>query len=410
MFFLLFAYNYTGEIMYYNKKQKAKYYKRKYKNISKKMYLIGVTGTNGKTTTTTLLYKYFRMNNINVTLIGTNGIYINDEYIESINTTPGIDVIYEVLQKSNDLGIKIVIMEVSSHAIKQYRIYGLKFKIKALTNITQDHLDYHSTIKDYAKTKLRFLKSGKVIINNDINDQYKLKSNLFRKVYTYGKQYSDYMINKIELEKEYTKLSIIIRDKGYLINTSLLGEFNCYNILLFISILDIMNRFNYYDIVKYFNNNIEIEGRMKVIEFKGKSIIIDYAHTPDGIENVLKFISCKFNKSITVFGCGGNRDKTKRPIMGNIVSKYSDFIILTNDNPRNEDPNIIIDDIKKGVTQKYIAILDRKEAIKKAISKINEFDCLLILGRGNEEYQEINNKRIKFNDIKYVEEIIKTNE
>ena len=395
--------------MYSKNKRKANKYKKQYNDISKKMNLIGITGTNGKTTTSTLIYKYFRYNNIGATLIGTNGIYINDEYIESINTTPGIDIIYKVLQKSYELGIKYVIIEISSHAIKQKRIHGLKFKLKALTNITEDHLDFHKTMKDYAKTKLYFLRKGTVLINNDLVENYLIKRSIIRKVYSYGKKNSDYTINKIK-HQDKTTFSIIIKEKEYLFKTNLQGEFNLYNITLFIGVLDILNKFDYALIKKFLDCEIQIPGRMKFINYIDKKVIIDYAHTPDAMEKVLVYASKHYSNIITLFGCGGDREKEKRIKMGRIASCYSNLVIVTSDNPRNENPINIIKEIEEGLKGNYIKIVNRKEAIDKGLSLLENYDCLLILGRGNESYQQFKDYKIKFNDIDYVEEIIKSNE
>ena len=394
--------------MYSKNKRKANKYKKQYNDISKKMNLIGITGTNGKTTTSTLIYKYFRYNNIGATLIGTNGIYINDEYIESINTTPGIDIIYKVLQKSYELGIKYVIMEISSHAIKQKRIHGLKFKLKALTNITEDHLDFHKTMKDYAKTKLYFLRKGTVLINNDLVENYLIKRSIIRKVYSYGKKNSDYTINKIK-HQDKTTFSIIIKEKEYLFKTNLQGEFNLYNITLFIGVLDILNKFDYKLIKKFLDCEIQIPGRMKFINYIDKKVIIDYAHTPDAMEKVLVYASKHYSNIITLFGCGGDREKEKRIKMGRIASYYSNLVIVTSDNPRNENPINIIKEIEEGLKGDYIKIVNRKEAIDKGLSLLENYDCLLILGRGNESYQQFKDYKIKFNDIEYVEEILKFN-
>lgn len=385
-------------------KKKAKDLYKKNKKILKEMTFIGVTGTNGKTTITSLLYKYYRFNNQNITLIGTNGIYINDNYYESINTTPGIEKLYDIILKSYNLGIRTIVMEVSSHGIKQYRIHKIKFKVKALTNITLDHLDYHKSFNEYKKVKLSFLKKSILLLNNDIDIIYNKK---FKKVFTYGMKESYFNMSEIKINEQGSKFNLMIKNKQYLIETNLLGIFNCYNVLTFIGILYLLNEFDYLKIKQFLDSNIKINGRMEVINYNNKNIIIDYAHTPDGIKNVLSFVkSINKRKIITLFGCGGNRDKSKRAVMGKIASNYSDLIIITSDNPRDEEPEDIIDDIIQGVNTNYLKITDRKKAIKKGVELLNEYDCLLILGRGNESYTIIKNKKIEFNDIEYVKEII----
>ena len=393
--------------MYKKNKIKAKKLYKENKHILKDMTFIGITGTNGKTTTTTLLHKYLRFNNIRATLIGTNGIYINDIHYESINTTPGIDKIYDIIKISHRLNIKIIIMEVSSHAIVQHRIYGIKFKIKGITNITQDHLDYHETFTKYKKVKLSFLKRSKILINSEI------KTNIIFNLskYKYGKDNSYFLIKNINLENEKSTFSLKIKNKEYDFKTNLLGEFNVYNVTLFISVLYILKLFDYSKIKEFLNNKITINGRMELFKYNDKLIIVDYAHTPDGMEKVLSYIRKIYNKkTIALFGCGGNRDKYKRSIMGNIASKYSDYLILTSDNPRFEDENEIINDIIEGVNINYSVITNRKEAIDEGIKQLENYDILLILGRGNEDNIKIKESLIEFNDVKYIQELINNHE
>lgn len=390
--------------MYKKNKIKAKELKRKYKKILDEMTFIGITGTNGKTTTTTLIYKYFKFINQKITLIGTNGIYINNDYYETINTTPGIEKIYHIILESYNRGIRTIVMEVSSHAIDQYRVYGIKFYVKAITNITWDHLDYHKTFKQYKKTKFRFLKNSTILINDEINY---INLNPFKKIYKYGKKNSYFNMSNILVNEEGIKFKLNINNNSYVIKSNLLGEFNCYNLLLFISILYLLGEFDYCKLISFLDNNIKVDGRMEIFKYNNKSIIVDYAHTPDGMEKVLEFIDEVYKKNILVlFGCGGNRDKYKREIMGDIASLYADYLILTNDNPRDEEELDIINDILKGVTTKYKVIPNRKDAIDYGINLLNVYDVLIILGRGNEEYIKVKDKLIPFNDIKYVKEII----
>lgn len=394
--------------MYKNNKIKGKQLKRKYREILNNITLIGITGTNGKTTTTTLLYKYFIYNNIKATLIGTNGIYINNKYYETINTTPGIDKLYEIINQSYNEGIRLIIMEVSSHAIYQKRIYGLKFKIKAITNITEDHLDYHKSFKKYKKTKLSFLKKSNILISDLV--QYP-KTSIFHTIYKYGKNKSYFNMKDIKLSNDGIEFIFNINNQTYLIKSNLLGEFNCYNILLFISILYLLKMFDYNKINTFLQSNIKIDGRMEILKKDNKTIIIDYAHTPDGMEKVLSFIKKVNNgKVLTIFGCGGNRDQYKRKIMGSIASKYSDLLIITSDNPRYENEMDIINDILEGVDCNYIVKKNRKEAILLGYNLLIKYDVLVILGRGNESDLKIKDHLIPFNDINYVKELINLNE
>ena len=390
--------------MYKKNKIKAKELKRKYKKILDEMTFIGITGTNGKTTTTTLIYKYFKFINNKITLIGTNGIYINDDYYETINTTPGIEKLYHIILESYNRGIRTIVMEVSSHAIDQYRVYGIKFYIKAITNITWDHLDYHKTFKQYKKTKLKFLRNSNILINDEI--KY-FNFNPFKKIYKYGKKNSYFNMTNLLINEDGIKFKLNINNNSYVIKSNLLGEFNCYNLLLFISILYLLGEFDYYKLINFLEQNLKVDGRMEIFKYNKKSIIVDYAHTPDGMEKVLEFIDEVYKKNIVViFGCGGNRDKYKREIMGDIASLYGDYLILTNDNPRDEEELDIINDIIKGVTTKYKIIPNRKDAIDYGINLLNTYDVLVILGRGNEEYIKIKDKLIPFNDIKYIKEIM----
>lgn len=389
--------------MYKNNVIKGKKYKKQFNKILNEIKFIGVTGTNGKTTTTTLLYKYYRFKNENVTLIGTNGVYINDDFFESINTTPGIDELYNIIKISYDKGVRIIIMEVSSHAIVQKRIFGIKFYIKALTNITRDHLDYHKSFKNYKHTKLKFLKNANIIINDSIKF-----NKVFRKIYKFGVNNKDFKINNILIKEDGILFNLKINKVNYSFSSNLLGEFNCYNVSLFISILYLLNDFDYKKISEYLKDNIQIPGRMECFNYRNKRIIVDYAHTPDGFKQVLNFVKKIYkNKILTIFGCGGNRDKYKREIMGKIACIYSDYIILTTDNPRDEDPQLIINDIIRGmINNNYLVEVDRKKAIDMGLKMINDFNVILVLGRGNEKYNTIKNNKILFNDIDYIKEKI----
>lgn len=394
--------------MYKNNIIKAKKLKKKYKNILKEIEFIGITGTNGKTTVTTLIYKYYKYINEKITLIGTNGIYINNDYYETINTTPGIEKLYEIILESYNRGIRVIVMEVSSHAITQNRIYGIDFKIKALTNITQDHIDYHKTFENYKKTKISFMKKAILLINNEIKIN---KLFLFNKVYKFGKKNSYFNMDDIEINNENIKFKLTIKNKSYLIKSNLLGEFNCYNVLLFIAVIYKLNKFDYFTILKFLETKIKIDGRMELFNYNNKTIIVDYAHTPDGMEKVLQFMNNNHNnKILTIFGCGGDRDKDKREVMGKIASIYSDYVIITSDNPRNENETLIIKDIIKGIEDdNYIIESNRKNAIDLGFKLLDTYDVLLILGRGNEDYIKVKDNLIKFNDIEYVKGKIECN-
>ncbi len=385
-----------------------------YKDLSSKMTLIGVTGTNGKTTTTTLVHDFYGFMGIRSTLIGTEGVFINEVKYNTLNTTPDVLTIYEILRKSYNIGIRKVIMEVSSIAVKELRIYGLEFKIIGYTNLTHDHLDYHKSFTDYLYSKARFLasfsnKKTKFILNKD--DKYFNIMNEMSGINTYTYSHtnkSDYEILNIDYH-DFDSMDFVLSVKGKYTNihTKFIGLFNAYNITLFIAIT-LNLKFKMRDIKRFIKYMRYVPGRLERVKIGNKNFIIDYAHTPSGVEEVLNNVALfTSSKILTIIGCGGNRDTEKRPIIGEIVTRLSDYVILTNDNPRYEDELEIIDDIVSGITNtNYEIILDRKEAIKKAAIEYGNTHIILILGKGNENYQIINNKHYEFNDKNIVNKIM----
>ena len=360
--------------------------------------IIGVTGTNGKTTTCYLIYQMLKYLNVNTCYIGTIGCYVNDKVFPLDNTTPSIDILYNLINDAiNTYNCEVIVMEVSSHALKQDRVHGLLFDIVAVTNITKDHLDYHKTLKDYINSKKKItnmLKNKKICILNKKDKWYKKFLN---------KENNNYVIGKnIKLKKVNTNLDstniIFIDEKLYNIKTSLVGMFNVYNFLMAYKIIKELK----YDYNKILENAYLFKappGRMEKINYKKNIIFIDYAHTPDAVLKVLKMVNKIHNKGIiTIIGCGGNRDKEKRPIMGRIATKYSKYVIFTNDNPRYEDDKLIMHDILKKVKLNYKIIYDRKTAIKEGIKNLNKNNILMILGKGHEDYQEIKGVKYHFSD------------
>lgn len=383
------------------------YYKIKYgKNIIKELNIIGITGTNGKTTISTLFYKYCLYNNIKCTYIGSNGAFINNKHLVLNNTTPDIYVIYKILEESYCNNINKVIMEVSSHAIKERRIEGLHFNIKLLTNITRDHLDYHKCFKDYKNTKLSFLLKDKISKIIYTSTKYKSKRFLKFDVSYISSNENDkycYYEKTFNLTSDQTTFQYKHNNDIYQVKTNLLGRYNVYNIIGFIAITNIV--FNFQFDFSFFNQLLVIPGRMNRI----KNVYIDYAHTPDGLYETLHFLRSIANKKlISVYGCGGARDTGKRTIMGQIGLNICDYVIFTNDNPRNEDQDHILFDIIHNNEQyhNYEIIKDRKQAIKKAMDIINDEDILAILGRGCDDYYIVNNKKIYFNDYEYVKGLL----
>jgi len=374
-----------------------------YQEYINKISLIGITGTNGKTTVSTLLYKYFRYLGKNIALIGTNGIYINDEYTPSVNTTPDILTIYNVIKKAVEIGCSVLVMEVSSQGIKEGRVIGLDFDISLFTNITLDHMDYHNTFDDYYYTKLLFMSKAKIkIINKDMDRYNNTLRSLDGKIISFGKTSNNYKISNIEYDIENTIFDLLVDDNTFHIQTSLLGEYNVYNVVSFIAIVDVLDLFNQYTL-SFLNKKITIDGRLEIINSNKGKFIIDFAHTPDGVDKILTFLNIiRSGRIITVIGMGGNRDKSKRSIVGEILSEKSDVIILTSDNPRNENPVDIINDIKSGIVNKqknsvYVEA-DRRKAIKLAYDLSGTEDIIAILGKGNESYISINDEKIPYSD------------
>mgnify|MGYP003306772759 CR=1 FL=1 len=377
------------------------YLENNYYDRIKKLKLIGMTGTNGKTTTCYLIYQALNKLGIKCAYIGTLGFYTEKEK-ELSNTTPNLYELYNMLLECVDNDYKYVVMEVSSQGISMGRVDTLLFDYVIFSNLTRDHLDYHKNMDSYVLEKQKLFtmtREGIAIINND--DKYKDYFLLDNKNITYGKINSDYNINNIESTLDGTKFKL--NDEDYF--TKLIGEYNIYNISIVIILLRLLNIENIKDIIKELNPP---KGRMDIIKYNDNNIIVDYAHTPDAVEKIIKEVSkIPHNKVITIVGCGGNRDKTKRPIMGAIATNYSDYVIFTSDNPRYEKPKKILKDITCKLDNKnYKIVIKRKKAIKNAIQMLSKNDILLLLGKGHEEYQVIKDKRRPFSDkdvvLKYI--------
>lgn len=376
-----------------------KYLYDNYYNDIKDLKIIGVTGTNGKTTTCYLLYQALNMLNIKCAYIGTLGFY-NLEYHHTLNnTTPDILDIYEMLLYCKNNNYKYVAMEVSSQGLAYNRLDSILFDYAVFTNLTIDHLDFHKTMDNYVYEKQKLFKklkpNGIKIVNND--DEYKdyFKDNT---TITYGFSNSDYTINDYTSNLDKTKFKI----NNIEYTTNLIGKHNVYNISIVIIILNILKIDNN-KIIEIVSKLKHAIGRMDTIKYRDNLIIIDYAHTPDAVEKIIKSVTYLGNNVITLIGCGGNRDKTKRPIMGNIATKLSDYVIFTSDNPRDENPLDIINDIIQNVdTFNYEIEENREKAIKKGIQKLKKNDILLLLGKGHEDYQIINGHKDHFSDIEVV--------
>lgn len=390
------------------------YLYEKYYPIIKDMKLIGLTGTNGKTTTCYLIYNMLNKLGIKCAYIGTIGFYYDNVKKELNNTTPDIDLIYDMLLEAHDAGCEYVTMEVSSHALALNRIKGLMFDAVGFTNLTQDHLDFHQTLEEYLKAKQKLFtltKNKKIAVINGDDPKHESFINDKNNNIIISSKKGNVLISEVDFTNLGTDFSFTYQNHLYRTHINMVGRYNIYNYLTALMILT--NLDIDIDELLILNDNLSAPlGRMQMIKFGTNSIFVDYAHTPDAVENVLK-TSQEFKKGkiITIIGCGGDRDRTKRPIMGHIAEMNSDYVIYTNDNPRTEDEKQIMNDILEGTTKtNHEVIHDRKEAIRKGIDLLNEYDTLLILGKGHEDYQIIGNTKHHFSDQETVIDYIKEKE
>ena len=374
------------------------------KNISK-LKLIGVTGTNGKTTSCYLTYQMLNMLGVDTAYIGTLGYYHKDEFIELNNTTPDILTMYKLLNHAYENGVKSLVMEVSSQALSYDRLYGVDFDIIGFTNFTEDHLDFHKTMAEYLKAKLLVLdhlkKDASITANKDDKEGIKFKK-VGHKYVTFGYN-ADYNLIDFDSTPSETNVKFSFEDKQYNVEVPLTSKFNVYNYLTMLSIVNLYG-FSIEDVIDKTSKLKAPKGRCEAYKVNNGYAVIDYAHTPDAVEKVITaYNELKKNRVITIVGCGGDRDPKKRPIMGDIATRLSDHVILTSDNPRTEDPLMILEDIIKGVkTNNYEVEPDRKLAIKKGIDMMEKNDILLILGKGHEDYQIIGKTKHHLDDSEEV--------
>ncbi len=377
--------------------------------------LIGVTGTNGKTTVSTLFYNAMMRMDVACGLISTVIVRVNEWSYPTELTTPDVFTTYRYLRLMREQNCKVCIMEVSSHAIDQGRIEGLSFDIAAFTNLSHDHLDYHGDFKSYAYTKKRLFDGlspqSFAIYNVDDRNGGVMVQNCKAQKLSYGMLMNADYKAKI-MEHDFDGMHLRIAEHEFF--TRLIGKFNVYNILAVLAIAEAMD-FDRLEVLRVLSNVTTAAGRFEIIRNveNGVTAIVDYAHTPDALENVLHTISQinkKKGKIITLIGCGGDRDKTKRPLMAKVAVNYSDSVILTSDNPRSENPEDILDDMEKGIEKtdslKILRISDRKSAIKTAISLANQADVILVAGKGHETYQEINGIKHPFDDKQILQEFL----
>ena len=386
-----------------------------YDNPSEKLKLVGITGTNGKTTIASLLYQMFKKAGYKVGLLSTVKIMVDEVEYKATHTTPDSLTINKYLDEMVAVGCEFCFMEVSSHGIHQKRTESLHFEGGVFTNLSHDHLDYHETFAEYRDVKKSFFdqlpKTAFAISNiDDKNGEVMLQNTAARKKTYALKTYADFKAQI--LENQLTGLVLKINNEE--VWTKLIGSFNAYNILAIYGValeLGIEST----EALRLLSELESVSGRFQFVVSATKiTAIVDYAHTPDALENVLKTIEnirTKNEQLFTIVGCGGDRDKTKRPIMANIAASFSDKAIFTSDNPRTENPQTIIDEMEAGVEaqnyKKTVAILDRKQAIKTACQMANSGDIILIAGKGHETYQEINGVRQDFDDMQIVQEILK---
>jgi UDP-N-acetylmuramoyl-L-alanyl-D-glutamate--2,6-diaminopimelate ligase len=386
-----------------------------YGNPSERLQLVGVTGTNGKTTVASLLYGLFRHLGFRAGLLSTVSNYVNDEKYPTTHTTLDPITLNSFLRKMVDAGCTHAFMEVSSHAIHQKRVHGLHFVGGIFTNLTQDHLDYHKNMLEYRNVKKSFFDSlpseAFALTNIDDKNGQVMVQNTKAKIYTYSvKNMADFKARIFEKHFEGTDIEI----DGKHLTVQFVGVFNVYNLLAVYGASRLLG-LDEEDVLKTLSVLKPVAGRFQTLHSpKGFTAIVDYAHTPDAITNVLNAIHEVLDRKgsvITVVGCGGNRDKTKRPIMAREAVKLSDKVIFTSDNPRFEEPEDILNDMLAGLSEEEkantLTIVDRREAIKTACALAKKGDVVLIAGKGHEDYQEVKGVKHHFDDREEVEKIFK---
>ncbi len=388
-----------------------------YKHPSKELNVIGITGTNGKTTITYLIEKILQENGYKTGVMGTINYRIGKKEIPASHTTPESSDVHSLMREMVQQRVDYVIMEVSSHSLVLNRVDDIHFNSVVFTNLTEDHFDFHKNFANYFKAKKQLLdllvisekkrKMGYINIDDGygkkLKQEYGTKKGI--KIFTYSLQHpSDFKAENISISIDETKFSISIKGNEYEIHSPLIGEHNVYNILCALGI-GINENCKIKKILKAIKKLKGITGRLEILKIKNFYVGIDYAHTDKALENVLLAIQ-KLNpgKVITLFGCGGNRDPFKRPLMGKVASRYSNIVILTSDNPRFEEPKKIMEEIEKGMDSQtpYYKIMDRYDAIKQGLTLAHKDDFLLIAGKGHETYQIIKDQKFHFNDKEVV--------
>lgn len=407
------TYDVPYEIVKDSREYLNKYLKDNYNKYLDEMHIVGITGTNGKTTSAYILYDALKKLGKKCCYIGTIGYYEDEKVYNLPNTTPEVTEIYDMLISAYDNGCRYAVIEASSEGLMHHRLENIPFEIAMFTNLTQDHLNIHKTMENYAECKRRLFETlkpgGRAVINYD--DPYK---NIFmlekNNNITYGFKGGDYKVTDYQMSILGSSFTFIYDDVKQNIKVPLIGKYNIYNVLTSIISLKELG-FNFSSIADALVNINAPAGRMDMVEYKNNRIVIDYAHTPDAIQNIVSTVKEVCDGHIyTVFGCTGDRDRTKRPIMMRLVTEQCDYAIVTCDDIHNEDPMHIVEDMLEGnKNTNYEVELDRKKAIIKGIELLKANDVLLILGKGHEEVMIVkDNKRIPFNDKKTVIEYLES--
>ncbi len=383
-----------------------------YGHADKKMRIIGVLGTNGKTTTSHFITSVLASAGVKCGLIGTSGVYYDGKYIEPTLTTPDPLVLHKILAEMSECGVEAVVTEVSAHAVYYDKVYGISFESAVFTGFSQDHLDFFGTMENYKRAKLKFFKEYdyKYAVVNVDDELGREITEIAAKPITYGlNNPSDVFAIDVKDDGCGQRFVINLFDCIYDTKINLIGSYNVYNALAAATACALYG-IKPKAVICGLENLKGVDGRLENVYSGDFSVYLDYAHTPDGLEKALTALRgvCK-NRLICVFGCGGNRDVTKRPVMGKISGELADFTVITTDNPRFEEPMDIIWQIEKGVlaaTKKYVIVQDRKDAVEYAIRYAGAGDVVLIAGKGNEKYQEVFGIKRMYNDKATVEEIL----
>lgn len=385
---------------------------KEFGNPASDLKLIGITGTNGKTTCTHILYETLSALGKKVARIGTLGVVYGDVVKDYDMTTPDADILQSEFFEMEKRGVEYVVMEVSAHAISQKRIAGLKFEVGVLTNVTQDHLDYFGTMEDYANAKLSLFTPEKVksaVVNiDDFYGRELYQSSSVPTVFYGVENPADVFAVKKKSDISGSEFLCNFFDNVCGIKTRLVGDYNIMNMLACLACLGCLG-FDLSKIGEAFSKIPPVEGRFNVINVKNRHLVIDFAHTPDGLEKVLQTArALSPNRLFCVFGCGGNRDRDKRHKMGAVAERYADVVCLTNDNPREEDEKAIVSDIESGMKKAHFVEFDRRRAIEKVFSLMRAGDIAVIAGKGAEKYQIIGKNKVPYSDFDVIYGLLKS--